>query len=285
MLGAKVFSISAKTDSISDAGFSLTVTDRYGARIVCDKEIRLNIPFPLGVNNNLHVYSILSNGTRIDTPYAADSGNITFAAKANSTFLFKQLYAVTVTPDENGGAMLDGYVFEAGDKLTLSLYPAAGYTAGRITLTRADDGTSVTFESPYNIVMPDSDVTISVAFERLSYTVNFVRDGEIISSEKCPIGEMPKAPKMEQEFEQDGYRYVFAGWSPTIQAATKDATYTAKYSKYLIDAAPPADTGSAFHGFLRQTVLPAAAIALMAGALIFALVFTLRSRKKAKKAK
>lgn len=282
MLGAKTFSVNAKTDSIADAICSLTVTDKNGSPVVCDKEIRLSLSFSLAANKNLHVYSIISSGALIDTPYSVENGRIIFGARANSNFTFKQLYSVTISPDENGGAMLDGYVWEAGDKLTLSLYPATGYTVSTITVTRSDNGTSKTLESLDELVMPDSDITISVKFEKLSYTVSFVLNGEVISSEKYPIGEMPIPPTIEQEFEQDGYRYVFAGWSPSMQSVTKDATYTAKYNRFLLDVAPPADTGNAFHGFLRQTVLPAAAITLMTGAGIFALVFLLRTRKKSK---
>ena len=70
-----------------------------------------------------------------------------------------------------------------------------------------------------------------------------------------------------------------------MQSVTKEATYTAKYNKFLLDVAPPADTGNAFDGFLRHTVLPAAAIILIVGAGTFATVFALRTRKKAKKDK
>ena len=283
MLGAKFFSIDAKTDSVTDAGCTFLVTDKNGAQIVCNGEIRLSIPTSLSSAKNFHVYRILPNGARIDMPYATESGKITFAATANSVFSFKQLYSVTLVTDENGGAILDGYVYEAGSALSPSFYPAAGYTLGSVTITRADDGTSKTVESLDELVMPDSDVTISVTFEKLSYTVSFVSNGEVISSKKYAIGEMPTLPKMELEFEQDGYRYVFAGWSPSVQSVTKDATYTAKYNKFLLDVAPPADTGNAFDGFLRQTVLPAVAIVLILGAGVFALVFALRTRKKVKK--
>lgn len=285
MSGAKVFSIDVKTDSATDVGCTFSVTDKNGAPIVCNGEIRLSIPTSLSSAKNFHVYRILTNGSRIDTPYAAEGGKITFAATANSIFSFKQLYSVALVTDENGGAILDGYVYEAGSALSPSFYPAAGYTVGSITITRADDGTSTTIQSLDELVMPDSDVTVSVTFEKLSYTVSFVANGEVISSEKYPIGEMPKPPKTEQEFEQDGYRYVFAGWSPSVQSVTKEATYTAKYNKFLLDVAPPADTGNAFDGFLRHTVLPAAAIILIVGAGTFATVFALRTRKKAKKDK
>ncbi|MBO5845263.1 MAG: hypothetical protein J6Q77_01330 [Clostridia bacterium] len=285
LFGASDFSVNADTASISSAGATLTVTDKEGAQIICDREMRISIPFSLAVNNNFHVYSVISGGARIDTPYAIDDGKISFSAKANSTFVFKQLYSVTLSTDENGEAMLDRYVCEAGEKLKLSLYPATGYTGGAITVTRSDDGSVITLESLDELIMPESDITISISFEKLSYTVSFVWNGEVISTEKCPIGEIPTPPKMDLEYEEDGYRYVFMGWSPAVQSITKDTTYTAKYSKYLIDVAPPEDVGSAMDGFIENTVLPAVSILIFAGSLIFALVVVIRIKVKSKRAK
>ncbi len=46
-------------------------------------------------------------------------------------------------------------------------------------------------------------------------------------------GDVPVAPSVSG-YDEDGYRYVFAGWDSEIKAAYADATYTATFTKSLI---------------------------------------------------
>lgn len=284
-LKGEVISVSNSTDIASVGECSLGITDGNGAAVNCDSDIRLNIPFTVSAAKNFHVYNVSPNGIKTETPFTYTDNMLTFAAKSNSSFAFKQLYSVTFAAVENGGTMMDKYIYEAGSALAPTFYPAAGYTVESIVITRADNGETTTIDSFNDFLMPPSDITVTVNFARPRYTVSFVWDGKVISSEKYTIGEMPTAPKMESEFERDGYRYVFAGWSSAILSVTKEATYIAKYNKFLIDSAPPADTGNAFDAFLNQTVLPIIAVVMLLTAGTLALVFFIRTKKKAKKIK
>ncbi len=284
-LGGEVITLSSKVAVASNSGCSLSITNSKGETTDCVGEIRLSVPFSVFSTKNFHVYSLSSNGTKTETPYTFADNTLTFTAKASSNFAFQQLYSVTFADTENGGAMMDKYIYETGSSLSPKFYPAAGYIVESIAVTRADNGETVTIDSFVGFVMPPSDITVTVKFAMPSYKVSFVWDGEVISSDKYTIGEMPTPPKIELEFERDGYRYVFAGWSPSIQSVTKEATYTAKYNKFLIEAASPEDTGDAFDTFLKETVLPIAAIFTVTAAGTFALVFFIHTKRKTKKIK
>jgi len=69
-----------------------------------------------------------------------------------------------------------------------------------------------------------SDLTINAKYEVKTYTVNFVANGETISTEIVNHGKgakMPKAPKVE------GKRFV--GWDIDVSSVTSDLTVTAVY--------------------------------------------------------
>ena len=105
-----------------------------------------------------------------------------------------------------------------------------------VTPTRSDDdGFTYTFIgwSP-TIVAATEDATYTATYEASPlqyYTIRFENwdNSELqsiqVAENKMPVytGPTPTRPN------DDEYTYSFIGWSPTIVAATEDATYTAKY--------------------------------------------------------
>ncbi|MBQ7384649.1 MAG: hypothetical protein IJV72_07675 [Clostridia bacterium] len=132
--------------------------------------------------------------------------------------------------------------------------------------------------------MPESDITVTVSFERIQFTVEFVVNGEVISSEKYYLGDIPTVPDVPAEYEENGYRYVFAGWSSTVAAVTHDTVYYAKYNSFLIDMESSGQqTGDELGAFIKFTVIPIAAIVIIVAALTVLLIVYLRKKGKIKK--
>ena len=83
------------------------------------------------------------------------------------------------------------------------------------------------------------------------YTVTFKNDdGTVLKSSTVNEGVMPVAPANPTKASDGVYRYTFAGWQPSVQAVTGNATYTATYTSELI---PPVSS--------EPTVTPAGTIA------------------------
>lgn len=259
---------------------TLSVKDKHGADVRVTCEMRLRIPYASALPENFTVYERVKDAKK-ETPYTFDGGYLTFPVNGTSSFVFTRLYKVSISESEHGGTIADGYLHEAGDKLSLLFYPERGYLVGKITVTRSDNGSSLVIDTPEGFIMPDCDVTVTVSFERIRYTVSFVVKGETVSSEKYYLGDMPAIPDVPTEYEEDGYKYVFAGWSETVSAVTHDTVYYAKYNSFLIDMQSSGQqTGNELGAFIKFTVIPIAAIALIVIALAVLLAVFLRKRSK-----
>ena len=276
LANADTQTISAKKEG--ENNFSLSIKNSDAEDVSSKCQIRVNVPTSVTSAKNFCVYLMHLGTAKLETPYTLSDGHLIFTSPANATFLFEKLYSITFSKSENGGVMLDSYLYPSGTKISPKFYPAIGYEVRSITITRADTGESIELEDLSGFEMPPSDITVKVTFDKIRFTVSFVVNGETVSSEKYELGAMPTLPKISEKYDEDGYRYIFTGWSPNVSIVTGDATYTAKYSRFLISDSE-ADAGNAINGFLHGTVLPIALIALGAGALITATIIIIKKRK------
>ena len=108
--------------------------------------------------------------------------------------------------------------------------------------------------------------------------------GKVISSEMYYIGDIPVIPEVPAEYEENGYKYVFAGWSAVVSAVTHDTVYYAKYNSFLIDVESSGQqTGNELAAFIKFTVVPILAVVLIVASLTVILTVFLHKRKKIKK--
>lgn len=263
---------------------SLLITDKDGepARASVG-EMRITIPTAREDVTNYALYAIRESGAKERLSYSHSDGEISFVARPNQTFKFTQLYSVTIKNAENGETTLDRLVYEPGDTVKPLYYPAVTFELAEVSIIRADGQQAIKLEDTSSFVMPDSDITLIVSYKKLSYTIKFVVNGEEILSQKCEIGAMPTPPEVAEEYTEGEYRYVFAGWSPTIQAATGDATYVAKYNSFL-GPKTTMEFPNALEAITKHTILPAVAISVASLAALMLLIVVLkRSKRKRKK--
>lgn len=254
----------------SEKSLSLSIKDTQDSPIKAKGEIRIKLPTELTSAKNFCVYRLHNGTAKLELSFVLSEGYIVFVSPSNADFLLEQLYSITFNKSENGGILMDSSLYPAGASISPKFYPAVGYGVESITITRADTGESFKIDSFEGFVMPETDISVKVVFDKARYTVSFVVNGEIVSSEKYKLGELPTPPEIPNEYEEGEYRYVFVGWTPTISIVTGEVTYIAKYSGFLIGQTSSADMGDAIDGFLRYTVLPLSAIAMISIALLFA---------------
>ncbi len=69
-----------------------------------------------------------------------------------------------------------------------------------------------------------------------TYTVTFVdEDGTELSSATYEEGATVTPPEAPTKADADGYSYTFAGWDKEVTEATADVTYTATYTKAMVE--------------------------------------------------
>ena len=178
------------------------------------------------------------------TPRKAAEGDITYTfagwSPAPSSIYQDTTYVATFTSNVNqttsftirfvnyDGTVLKEATYEKGE------YPR--YVG--VTPTRPNDGdVSYTFTGwtpAIEAVNGDATyvATYSASYNQSTYVIKFVNyDGTVLQSTEYQVGETPSYVGMTPTRPNDGdINYVFAGWTPTIEAVNGSATYVATFT-------------------------------------------------------
>ena len=282
---AEVVSLTLDVSDDATGVCAIEITDANGSPVSSDGDVRIKIPTSRVKSENFVVYRMIEDSVKRETQYKLSDGYLTFSAASNSDFILQQLYKITFAEAKNGGVLSDTSALEAGGTVSAIFYPEIGYSLSEIEIYCKDTGELFKVSDLKTFKLPASDVVITAIFEKIRYTVEFVVNGEVVSSEKYEIGEMPTLPEITAEYEKDGYLYTFAGWSPTVSSVTGNATYTAKYNCFSVNENYKSnDSYNASSAFIWQTAVPLIiSFVLVVGASVFFIVVFIRKRKKIKK--
>ena len=189
-----------------------------------------------------------------ETPTSADAGQAgeTYYPSADCTLYayYKPGYTVTIETPENGtlevkhgeNVVASGEQFVAGDVLTITATPAAGY---KFRYVQVEDATTHTYTAS-NVkewTMAEANITISAQFDEITYsTITKVVNGKSTEEQVENGTEIPFA---DPEASAIPTGYVFVGWTdtqvdgtqtdaPTLVSspvtASTDATYYAVFA-------------------------------------------------------
>lgn len=79
--------------------------------------------------------------------------------------------------------------------------------------------------------MPDDDVYMIISYTMLNYTINFISDGYVISSNKYIYGSEVIIPSNPVKASDDKYEYTFIGWDKEISTVTGNMDYIAVFEQ------------------------------------------------------
>ena len=129
-----------------------------------------------------------------------------------------------------GGTVSGVDVAREGSDIELEVNVNTGYRLDSLTVTDAE-GNPVTLTENNTFMMPDSEVTVNAEFSILTFTVNWIANGEAVETDEgVPYGTTPEYNGETPDSYFDGENeYIFSGWTPEITEVTDDATYTAAY--------------------------------------------------------
>ena len=98
-------------------------------------------------------------------------------------------------------------------------YTFAGWTSAEVEVVNG------------KFTMPAKDVTLKAKWNINKYTIKWVNwdDSEVRTDTEVAYGTELKAPADPTREADAEYTYTFAGWTPELEAVTKDATYQASY--------------------------------------------------------
>lgn len=129
-----------------------------------------------------------------------------------------------------GGTVSGVDMAREGSDIELEVNVNTGYRLDSLTVTDAE-GNPVALTENNTFMMPDSEVTVNAEFSILTFTVNWIANGEAVETDEgVPYGTTPEYNGETPDSYFDGENeYIFSGWTPEITAVTDDATYTAAY--------------------------------------------------------
>ena len=182
-----------------------------------------------------YAYSKFANGDKAAVRLTASNPCATqpVVTSTEVTMAVNALPEITLTMPETiysdaGMMQLAGYATPTGGKFYVDDAVKTFFNAGTIGL---GSHTLRYVVKNANNCEAEAEMTFTIA-ERPTYTVTFVdEDGTtILQQTQVKLDAMPTPPADPTKAATAQYTYTFTGWTPTIVAATADATYTATYS-------------------------------------------------------
>ncbi len=193
-----------------------------------------------GSYGSVNNYSVNEDHAGNVTVYFKPAGTWDWAAFGGYFYIAKDHSIEVEIPDGHGTARtlnsdnLEISIASYLRPITVETTPDAGYELDRIELWKKHGGTEAeTTLTGTDFTMPDFDTIVKVYYKAIPYTVVWLNaDGtELERDENVVYGTMPSYDSEEPAKEADAqYTYTFAGWTPTPEAVTGDATYTATFT-------------------------------------------------------
>lgn len=158
------------------------------------------------------------NNTNASRQITIGNSNVTYTA-----YFEPNTVTLTVTSNNtNYGTVTGGGTYSYGTSVTIKATPKTGYH-----FVQWSDGN----KNASRTVTATANASYTATFAINQYTIKFVNNGTTLQTLTVNHGVKPSyTGSTPTKTATAQYTYTFSGWSPTIVAATADATYTAQFS-------------------------------------------------------
>lgn len=157
--------------------------------------------------------------------YTASETNVRFKALSGVKYYAACEYKIGLVPCEILSLSVDKGVASYGSTVFVSYVMQKGIRVNG-TYYVTESGEKVYFENYFTLT---GDVSVGIDYRYVEYTVSFVSDGKVISSDTYHYGDVPIAPLDPKKPSDQSYSYSFIGWSEEITAVSGDKVYEARY--------------------------------------------------------
>ena len=215
--------------------YEVCFIDNENNRINDKNEISVSF---IGEFNSLNssIYYLNVNNEKVETRGSVTNESISINSfYLNTKYMVYPLYKIVVESNEFVNVWLDIVESKANEivKLTLELLKEGTYINSIIIID--SNNNQIELEDYTEFVMPESDIHIIISCEYYKYLVEFIVDGETISSKTYKYGETIVLPITPIKATDKEYSYTFIGWDKEITLATEDKVYTAVFDKVPVD--------------------------------------------------
>jgi hypothetical protein len=178
-------------------------------------------------------YLLDENGAWSEQEISRTGGKAVFATEGLTSVLFREEYFLRVDGAPNCDPFSIPSRVVAGETVDLGKTTCFyGYEIVGVTVTLAD-GTVLATENGV-FVMPESAISVKISTERIVYHIEFIVNGNVISSYDRFLGELIDFPENPTLPAEGDWIYTFVGWSSNLKAAYGDnrsIVYEAKFTR------------------------------------------------------
>jgi len=121
----------------------------------------------------------------------------------------------------NGSYSVDKTETYKGDEITLNVTPDEGYELDELSVKTASDNEVLLTDNKF--IMPDEDVSVKATFKKKEYTVKYLINAQVVSTQTVKHGDDAAAPSIP---ELEGHT---ASWSADGKNITADTEINAVY--------------------------------------------------------
>ncbi len=219
--------------------YGVSLLNPYGQSVSHGSQMQLALACSLTYSDALVLYSV-DGGERNYKSFGLANGVLSFSADAGKIYTLTPEYSVSVHSGELVSISSSVSVAVPGATVTLEIALGDGALLDRIIVT-ASDGTPIQLIGGKSFIMPSADVDVAAVVRLKTYTVTFVSDGKVVSTQRLEHGQIPQTPSKPTKYNDGKYSYKFLGWSPKIAEAKGDTVYEAVYEKTLLPPKPKQD--------------------------------------------
>ena len=196
-----------------------------------DTKFKLSAVIPSeksGANMRLTHYQ---NGEKLYEKYTYSNGKISFNLSTGCHYSYLlELFPFGISSiQQEIRAVADRREAFPGESVSVSVNMPQGVEL--VSIYYLDECDERVIIQNGKFIMPDFDVRIGVEVKKIVYTVVFISDGKIISSQPYHYGDTVEIPEGVAKMSDGDYSYEFKGWSPSVTKVFADASYTAEYEK------------------------------------------------------
>ena len=231
LLSSNLKTINVKNEAINELEYEFDIQFINEKNEVITGEHEINITFNGSfdsVKSSVYVLDEQGNETLVRCNITKDSVTLS-NFKNNKKYVLYPLYKITSYSNEYVEILVDRSNSKYNQLVTLTITMLVeGIFIDNIILLDSKNN-PITLNDDNTFIMPCADVMIASSYSFYNYRIEFIVDGEVVSSKVYKYGDEVILPPNPMKASDEQYSYKFIGWDSEVTSVDSNKTYTSVF--------------------------------------------------------